>query len=166
MKNTIDRKKTLTSKSCWWSFLKMSFTLICVILFHGVVGQSPRFTTSYAKKAVLGRIGHSVTFTWTFSGGVDTVTWGLANDKRFVSLDGRDVNLLPFVSVPNAYRGRVNGTRTVDSSSGQASFTLYDVTKDDERLYECWLEPNDPNFPGIHDFVQLVVVGMYLFIEL
>ena len=29
-----------------------------------------------AKKTVLGRIGHSVTFAWKFSGGVDIVTGG------------------------------------------------------------------------------------------
>ena len=116
-----------------------------------------------------GRIGHSVTFEWKFSGGVDTVTWGLANevnlkiDKQFVSLDGRGVDVLLPRLVPEAYRGRVNGTRTGDSSSGQANFTLYDVTKDDERLYGCWLKPNNPNFREITDFVQLVVVGMYLF---
>ena len=122
---------------------------------------------------MLGRIGHSVTFTWTFSGGVRTVTWGLANevgtaiDKRFVSLDSRGFDLLRvFVLVPKAYRGRVNGTRTGDSSSGQASFTLYDVTKDDERFYGCFLKPDIPNLRGITDFVKLVVVGMYLFIEL
>lgn len=151
----------------------MSFTLICVILFHGVVGQSPRFTTSYAKKAVLGRIGHSVTFTWTFSGRVHTVTYGLANavgtaiDKRFVYLDSRGFDVLRALGlVPKAYRGRVNGTRTGDSYSGNASFTLYDVTKEDERFYGCLLVPNNPDFRPIADFVQLVVVGMYLFIEL
>ena len=120
-----------------------------------VEGQSPRFTTSYAKKKVSGKIGHSVKFEWKFSGEVDTVTWGLANkvgkdiDKRFVSLDGRGVDVLPLVSVPEAYRGRVNGTRTGDSSSGQASFTVYGVTKDDERLYGCLLKPDDPNFREI-----------------
>ena len=86
-------------------------------------------------------------------------------DKRFVSLHGRGVDVLSLVSVPESYRGRVNGTRTGDSSSGQASFTLYNVTKDDERFYGCLLTPDDPNFLGSIDFVQLVVVGMYLFRE-
>ena len=137
-----------------------------------VEGQSLRFTTSYAKKKVSGKTGHSVTFEWNFSGGVDTVTWGLADefgkniDKEFVSLDGFGVDVLPPGSVTEAYRGRVNGTRTGDSSSGQASFTLHDVTKDDESFYGCLLRPSDPNLRQIPDFVQLVVVGMYLFIEL
>ena len=130
-----------------------------------------RFTTSYAKK-VSRTIGHSMTFAWKFSGGVDTVTWGLASevgtltDKKLVSLDVRGVDVLPPGSVPEPYRGRVNGTRTVDSSSGQASFTLFNVTKDDERFYSCLLTPDDPNSQAITDFVQLVVVGMYLFREL
>ena len=145
---------------------------LCVILFHGLVGQSVRFTASYAKKKVSGRIGHSVTFAWKFFGGVDTVTWGLASevrtdiDKRLVSLDVRGVDVLPPGLVPEAYRGRANGTRTVDSSSGQASFTLYDVSEDDQRFYGCLLTPDNPNFQAVIDFVQLVVVGMYLFREL
>ena len=130
-----------------------------------------RFTTPYAKTKVSGRIGHSVKFVWKFSGGVYSVTWGLANDgtnyidRRLLSLDGRSADVLSPGSVPVAYRGRVNGTRTGDSSSGQASFTLYNVTKDDERFYGCLLRPYDPNFLDSIDFVQLVVVGMYLFRE-
>ena len=142
-----------------------------------VVGhaQAVRFTTSYAKKKVSGRIGHSVKFAWKFSRGVDTVTWGLANDGanaidrssgRLLTLDDRGVDVLPPGLVPKAYRGRVNGTRTDDSSSGQASFTLYNVTKADERFYGCLLIPGDPNFQEVTDFVQLVVVGMYRFREL
>ena len=115
------------------------------------------------------RIGHSVTFKWKFSGRVDTVTWGLANevgtdiDKVFVSLDGRGVDVVASGSVAVEYKGRMNGTRSGDSSSGLASFTLYDLTKDDERLYICLLRPNNPNLQEIPDFVQLVVVGMYRF---
>ena len=51
-----------------------------------------------------------MTFVWKFSGGVDTVTWGLANevgaviDKAFVSLDGRGVDVVPSGSVPVEYR--------------------------------------------------------------
>ena len=133
-----------------------------------------RFTTTYAKMKVSGRIGHSVKFVWKFSGGVDLVTWGLANDGanyidrrngRLLSLDGRGDDVLPPALVPVAYRGRVNGTRTGDSSSGQASFTLYNVTKDDERFYGCLLTSRNPNFGDSIDFVQLVVLGMYLFRE-
>ena len=129
-----------------------------------------KFLTPYTKEKVTGRIGHNVTFTWKFSGAVDVVTWGLADNdlinidqnRRLVSLDGRGDDVLPSGSVPEAYKGRVNGTRTVGSSSGQASFTLYNVTKDDERYYGCSLKPDSPNEGAIPDLVQLVVVGMYL----
>ena len=113
-----------------------------------------------------GRIGHSVTFEWKFAGGVDTVTWGLANDagtdidKMLVSLDVLNANVVQPGLVPGAYRGRVNGTRTGGSSFGQASFTLYDVTKNDERFYGCSLTADGPDGLRIYDFVQLVVVGM------
>ena len=120
-----------------------------------------------------GRIGHSVTFVWTFSGGVNTVSWGLANKKhinhisrRLVYLNIRNVDVLLPGSVPVAYRGRVNGTRTGDSSFGQASFTLYNVTKDDERFYGCLLTPDHPDGLAISDLVQLAVVGMYIYRDL
>ena len=74
--------------------------------------------------------------------------------------------MLPPGLVPVAYRGRVNGTRTGDSSFGQASFTLYNVTKDDERFYGCLLTPDDPFQLEISDFVQLAVVGMYIYKDL
>ena len=114
-----------------------------------------------------------MTFVWKFTGVVDTVSWGSANDagddvdKQMVSLDSRGVNILPLNSVPEAYRGRVNGTRTGDSSAGQANFTIYNVTNDDEKFYVCLLKPDDPNqLQQIPNFVHLVVVGMYLSISL
>ena len=139
-----------------------------------VEGQPLRFHSPYAKKKVTGRIGHSVTFVWKFSGGVDTVIWGLANKKSInrirgrllVYLNIRNVDVLSPGLVPVAYRGRVNGTRTGDSSFGLASFTLYNVTKDDERFYGCLLTPYDPNEPEISDLLELAVIGMYIYRDL
>ena len=114
-----------------------------------------------------------MTFVWKFSGGVHAVIWGLVNKKsinrlsgRLVYLNRRNVDVLSPVLVPVAYRGRVNGTRTGDSSFGQAGFTLYNVTKDDERFYGCLLTPDDPNELEISDLVQLAVVGMYIYRDL
>lgn len=114
-----------------------------------------------------------MTFVWKFSGEVDTVIWGLANKNninktsgRLVHLNRRNVDVLSPGLVPVAYRGRVNGTRTGDSSFGQASFTLYNVTKDDERFYGCLLTPDDPFLREISDLVQLAVVGMYIYRDL
>ena len=147
--------------------MKSYFLLVCV------EGQPLRFHSPYAKEKVTGRIGHSVTFVWKFSGGVDAVIWGLANKKsinrisgRLIYLNIRNVYVLSSGSLPVAYRGRVNGTRTGDSSFGQASFTLYNVTKDDERFYGCLLTPDDPTEWAISDLVQLAVVGMYIYRDL
>ena len=124
------------------------------------------FQTKYAKTNLTGRIGHSVTFAWTFSGGVDIVTWGLANDvgtdidEMLLSLNVLSADMPLPGPVPDAYRGRVNGIRTGDSSSGQANFTLYNVTKNDERFYGCLLRADGPDGLKIPDFVRLVVVGM------
>ena len=114
-----------------------------------------------------GSIGHSVTFVWTFSGAVDTVTWRIKEagldaytTGRLVVLDERGVDVLPPRSVRNAYRGRVSGNRSGDSVSGQATFTLSNITKDDERFYGCFIKPDDPNHATIVDFVHLFLVGM------
>ena len=147
--------------------MKSYFLLVCV------EGQPLRFHSPYAKKKVTGRIGHSVTFVWKFSGRVPKVIWGLANKRSINILSGslvylnrRNVDLLPLGLLPVAYRGRVNGTRTGDSSFGQASFTLYNVTKDDERFYGCLLTPVDPDGLEISDLVKLAVVGMYIYRDL
>ena len=77
--------------------------------------QALRFQTPYAKMMVTGRIGNSVTFSWTIFDGVDPVTgdWRIKKhvDKisgRLVYLDRRSVDVLPPRLVPVAYRGRVN----------------------------------------------------------
>ena len=90
---------------------------------------------------------------------------GTDTGEKFISLDVRGADVLPAETV--AYRCRVNGTPNGDSSScQQATFTLYNVRKDDERLYCCLLSPGSPDFEQMTDFVQLVVEGVYLFREL
>ena len=85
--------------------------------------------------------------------------WYIGTDtgQKLISLDVRGADVLPAENVPLAYRCRVNG---------QATFTHYKVRKDDQRLYCCLLSPGSPHFEQMTDFVQLVVVGMYLFREL
>lgn len=113
-----------------------------------------QFRSPYQGKIVTGVIDHSVTFERKFSGRVDEVIWALKRrnvnliDKRnglLSALDKRGIDLVSPGSVPDAYRGRVNGNRTGDSSSGLASFTLHNLTKDHERIYGCELSPDDPN---------------------
>lgn len=113
-----------------------------------------QFRSPYQGQIVTGVIDHSVTFEWKFFGRVDEVIWALKRrnvnliDKRnglLSALDKRGIDLVSPGSVPDAYRGRVNGNRTGDSSSGLASFTLHNLTQDHERIYGCELSPDDPN---------------------
>ena len=130
-----------------------------------------KFVSPYDKNNVPGQSGHSVTFTWKFSGGdVDVISWGLKKggvyqiDKTnglLVSLGTNGGNQVPSHLVPEAYKGRVNGNRTGDSS-GQASFTLSNITKDDERFYVCELNPSSTGQGPITDYVKLVLVGEYI----
>ena len=109
----------------------------------------------------------SVNFTWRFSGAVDTVTWGIKSsrwpgqidsDQRLVIL-GKTGQVS--VTVPQAYKDRVSGFRSSDASSGQAVFTLTNITRNDETYYGCQIKPDGPYSPAF-DFVQLVVAGVFL----
>ncbi len=109
-----------------------------------------------------GLVGSSVNFTWSFSGDVDTVDWGLkkdgvngfVNNGRLVSLDkSGSVS----VTVPSAYSGRVSGSG--DVSSGQAIFTLSSIRKSDDRYFGCRISPTDSFMSQKFDLVYLAVKG-------
>ncbi|XP_078379646.1 uncharacterized protein LOC144662658 [Oculina patagonica] len=118
------------------------------------------FNSKYNGKTVTGLVGSSVNFTWSFSGDVDTVDWGLkkdgvngfVNNGRLVSLDkSGSVS----VTVPSAYSGRVSGSG--DVSSGQAIFTLSSIRKSDDRYFGCRISPTDSFMSQKFDLVYLAV---------
>lgn len=107
-------------------------------------------------------IGSSVNFTWSFSGDIDSVSWGLKhagintiqNNGVLVFMDkSGSVSL----KVPPAYDGRVSGSGNV--SSGLAIFTLSSIKKSDERFYGCVIRPNDAFDNEKFDSVHLVIEG-------
>ena len=122
------------------------------------------FTSKYEGNTVTGLIGSSFNFTWSFSGDVILVDWGLPlaganlfeNGKRLVSLTKAVSVPLP---VPAAYAGRVSGRRSGNASSGLAVFTLASITKGDERFYGCRLSPTSPDDSTLFDTVYLFVGG-------
>ena len=89
-----------------------------------------------------GLIGSSVNFTWSFYGDVGTVNWGLPN-AAVNSIKTILVSITKAGKVA-ANNGRVSGSRTGDSSSGQVIFTLSNIRQDDERLYLCQIKPPTP----------------------
>ena len=123
-----------------------------------------QFKSRYREKTFTGLVGSSVNFTWSFSGDVKIVQWGLAltatndidNHQKLVSL--ARAGLIPLV-VPAAYTGRVAGSRNGNSSSGQAIFTLSNIRKEDERFYGCRLSPASPYDSSPFDSVHLSVEG-------
>ena len=122
-----------------------------------------KFIRTYGGKKVRGLLGSSFNFTWTFSNGVETVTWGLTDstgakvdvNKKFVSIGSEGP-----VTPPQAYVGRVSGSGSV--SSGSVIFILTNIKKSDEALYGCELFPVGP-YQTAFDYVELVVQGGYYY---
>ena len=112
---------------------------------------------------MFGIVGSSINFTWNFSNGVETVTWGLKDsvsatvdvNKKFISigLEGQ----LP-LTLPQAYVGRVSGSGS--ASSGSVIFILSRIKKSDEAFYGCELFPVG-SYSIALDYVHLVVQGGY-----
>ena len=140
------------------------FTMAPVFYFSA--GQI-KFTSKYCGKAVTGLVGSSVNFTWSFSGDVDSVVWGLKKDGLDVINSGGELVSLEkngqvSVAVPPAYSGRVSGSGNV--SSGQVTFTLSSIRMSDERFYGCKIKPTDLFDQQAFDAVYLAVKGEHLLI--
>ena len=128
------------------------------------------FTSPYGGTSVYGAVGSSVTFTWRFSGAFGKAHWGLKatgvndfqKDALLVSLDS--TGMLQ-VTPPLEYRGRVNGTISLTSSSGQAIFTLSNIKTTDEKLFGCRVESSDLVVKKDFDSVKLVVEGRQLYVN-
>ena len=87
-----------------------------------------------------GTVGSSVTFTWSFSGRVLLVEWGVKYGAsniipRLVSISSSGTP--PTLTTENLYGGRVNGSYHGDASSGLAIFTLSNIRRGEKRFYAC-----------------------------
>jgi len=123
------------------------------------------FTTKYGGMTVTGLAGAPFNFTWSFSGDVKTVDWGLTDDGgNYIENNGvlvsLDKNGPVSIAVPPAYSGRVS--RSGDVSSGQVIFTLSQIKSSDERFYGCRIKPIDAFDMEKFDSVFLAVEGEYL----
>ena len=117
-----------------------------------------------------GIVGLSVNFTWSFSGDVLSVSWGLRkkdgvigfeNNGVLVSLDKKGP---VSVAVPSAYTARVSGSG--DASSGQVIFTLSQIKSSDQGFYGCRIDPTDGFYAQKFDSVYLAVNGEYDFLHI
>ena len=106
---------------------------------------------------MLGIVGSSFNFTWTFSNGVESVSWGLKRDasdiKQLVTVGLQGQVLL---TPTPAYNGRVSGSGS--ASSGSVVFILTNINKSDAAFYGCKIAPGGPVDP-VFDYVRLVLQG-------
>ena len=146
------------------SFYSSEVTL--ALGFYFSVGKID-FTTKYGGRTVTGLVGASFNFTWSFSGDVRQVDWGLKkdgvntieNNGVLVSL-GKNGSIS--VLIPSAYIGRVS--RSGDTSSSQITFMLSQIKSGDERFYGCLMQPTAVFVLEKFDSVYLAVEGEYLLV--
>ena len=139
----------------------MLYFVTKVIYLH-LVGDL-QFVSPYNGRKIVGILGASVNFTWTFNGGdVKAVQWGTKIDGALVAIKDSLVQIdkiLTVVKTTNPpYSGRVSGVWN-GSSPGQVTFTLNSIQKADERLYVCKIIPDVLGDPEDVDTVELLVVG-------
>jgi len=136
----------------------MQHCILLALLLLPYAAGALSFTSPYNGMTVRRSAGSSVNFTWDFSANVGIVKWGLKKsgvsdfitNGVLVTISSAGVVTL---SGPPAYTGRVSGSR----SSGQAIFTLTSITRTDEQLYGCQINPLSGFDQSKFDFVQLKV---------
>ena len=123
-----------------------------------------QFTQPYRGKSIMGRVGSSMNFSWTFIGDPVTINWGIkrAGANDFES-NGRILSVAKdgTQTVENqGYNGRVNGIWSGNSQSAQVVFTLSTIEMKDMESYVCMLRGR---FGESHqfDYLKLVVEGNY-----
>ena len=132
-----------------------------VHLFLFTAGQV-QFTSSYGGRNVVGKLGSSLNFTWTFRGSLKLANWGTKQalnsdiDDLLVSLS---INGLEPVVPPALYDGRVNGSWDGNTDPGQVVYTLTSIQKEDSKFYTCIITPVEFGANPAYDTFQLVVIG-------
>ena len=142
-----------------WSHIYInSVRFICFIL------AAVKFTKSYQGRTIKSKVGLSVNFTWTFSGDVGAVHWGIkragvANDfesnGKILSLNknGAQTFLNP------GYVSRVTGSRSGNLKSGEVFFSLNVISKRDANYYLCIIRAGF-GLSDQYDDVRLIVEGI------
>ena len=102
-------------------------------------------------------------FTWRFSGDVAGIEFGFkATYAATIEKNGRILFLNTFgktVYVHHSFTGRVTGSRSSNSSSGQVIFNLSGITLNDTNTYGCQLYANNVQDSGQFDYARLIVEG-------
>ena len=120
------------------------------------------FTAPPGKKLPV-RLCSSVNFTWRFSGDVAGIEFDFkATNAATIEKNGKILFLNTFrktVYVHQSFTGRVTGSRSGNSSSGQVIFNLSGITLNDTDTYGCQLYANNVRDSGQFDYSRLIVEG-------
>ena len=142
----------------------LSFLGSYVYYIISVLADS-QFTKPYQGQTITTRVHSTVNFIWTFTGNPYEIDWGIkgaaVNDfeanGKILSLTGDGQTF-----INRGYYGRVNGSWSGNSNSGQVVFTLTAINRNDMKSYRCILRAGFGESDNIDD-VQLIVEGNYMF---
>ena len=117
----------------------------------------------YQGRTVRSLINSSVNFTWRFSGDVASIEFGFKiTNAAAIETNGKILVLKALGKtgyVHQSYAGRVSGSRTGNSSSGQVIFNLSGITLNDTDTYGCQLYANNVQDSDQFDYAKLIVEG-------
>ena len=141
---------------------KMLFDHYHSFFFTFVATTQAQFISKFNGQTVTGLVNSSFNFSWSFSGGLRVISWGVWDGlKKQLSTKLVEVTSsgTTQVSSPSTYYGRVDGSRRGNSSYSQVIFTLLSITKGDETVYGCVLYTTNLDSKPEYDTVNFAVEG-------
>ena len=129
--------------------------------FYFVATTQIQFISRFSGQTVTGSVNSSFNFSWSFSGDVRQISWGVWDTKNAFVTELVRVTQSVTVQVQSssAYYGRVDGSRRDSSSNTQVIFTLLSITEKDETVYGCVLYPRNLDSSPKYDTVNFAVKG-------
>lgn len=130
--------------------------------FTFVATSQIQFISKFSGQTVIGLVNSSFNFSWSFSGDVTQISWGVWDTRKgtFVTdLVRVTQSVIVQVQSSSAYYGRVDGSRRDSSINTQVIFTLLSITEKDETVYGCVLYPRDLDSVILYDTVNFAVKG-------
>ena len=136
--------------------------IITILFFTFVATTQIQFVSKYDGRTVTGLVNSSFNFSWTFSGDVRVILWGVwdgGNKKLTTQLVEVTQSATVKVTSSSPYYGRVDGSRRDSSSDSQVIFTLLSITERDETVYGFVFKPRNLDSKADFDTVNFVVKG-------
>lgn len=139
-----------------------SLLLLLLQLLQREATTQIQFISRFSGQTVTGLVNSSFNFSWSFSGDVRLISWGVwdTTKNHFVTeLVQVTQSVTVQVQSSSTYYGRVDGSRRGSSSNSQAIFTLLSIIDGDETVYGCVLYPRDLDSVIEYDTVNFIVKG-------